>query len=551
MSEETKLLQKQSAWSVLDNRVFRAIWIANVASSIGSFMHDTAAVWTMATLTSSPTLVTLMQAMSSLPMFLLALPAGALADMVDRRKVLMVAQSAALMVTALLAIFSWAGMLRPELLLGATFLLGTCVAFTMPTWQALLSEIVERKDLTGAITLGSIGVNIARSVGPMIAGVLLASSGPTAAFLLNAVSFLGIIVVLWRWKRPAPSPAVHRERIIGAVYAAVRFTRHSAVIRSVLMRNILFAFFGVAPVALLPLIVRGRGLAAGDFGAFMGAYGIGGVLAAFSILPWLRARFSFDQILAGATVVFSLMTMALSIVEHRLLMGAVLFVAGSAWLTSLSTLTVTSQSSFPNWVRARSSAIHIITIQASLALGAMAWGRVTVHSDPHLALQVAGAGLMTTLLLVRAFPVNPAMKLNLTPSSHWSEHELVLEPAQDDGPVMVTLEYEIREEDVDRFYAAMSRLRTTRLRDGAFRWSLYEDLGQPTHFREVFEVGSWGEHLRQHRRATADDKLIEDAVIAFHTGVAPPTVSHFLMKDVRRLGGRSAETRAYDPAGDI
>jgi len=535
---EAKPLQHRSAWAVLDNRVFRAIWIANVASGVGSFMHDTAAVWTLTTLTTSPTLVTLMQSMSSLPMFFLALPAGALADMVDRRNVLIMAQTGALIVTSILTALSWTGHLNPSILLSATFLLGVCVAFTMPTWQALLSEIVEKKDLTGAITLGSIGVNISRAIGPMIAGLLLASSGPTAAFLLNAISFLGIIIVLWRWKRPAPAPMEHRERMLGAVFTALRFTRHSAVIRSVLVRNILFGLFGIAPIALLPLIVRGRHMAAGDFGAFMGAYGMGGIVAAFAILPRLRARYSFDAITAGATTISGLMMLALSVVEHRFLMGAVLLVGGAAWMTSLSSLTVAAQTAFPNWVRARSSAIHIITIQASLGIGAMIWGRVTVHSDPHVALQIAGGGLLCTLLLMKTFPINPAMKLDLTPSFHWSDHDLAHEPAPEDGPVMVTLEYRIRPEDVEAFQKAMSRLRTTRLRDGAFRWSLYEDLGHPCHFREVFEVGSWGEHLRQHKRATADDKLIEDAVIAFHKGSEAPLVTHFLMKDVRGTGQR-------------
>lgn len=404
---------KTSAWSVLNNRVFRSLWLANVASGIGSAMHDTAAVWTMATLTTSATLVTLMQSMSSLPLFLLALPAGALADIVDRRKVIVGAQIAALAVTAVLVVFAWTGKLSPGLLLGSTFFLGITVAFTTPTWSALLAEIVEKKDLTGALTLGSVAVNISRAIGPMVAGILLASTGPAAAFLLNGVSFLGIILVLWRWQRPAAPVGAHSERMLGAMVTALRFTRHSPVIQTVLVRNGLFAFFAIAPAALLPLIVRGKNLAAADFGLFMSAYGIGGIVTAL-LLPKLRARFSADQILFGATLIFALLAAALSFLDQRSLMAALLFVLGSAWITCISTLAVAAQSAFPNWVRARSSAIHLIVMQGALAFGAFVWGQVTVHSSPDFALLVAAGGLL--LMLALAKWLEPFSSLQSLPS---------------------------------------------------------------------------------------------------------------------------------------
>ncbi len=528
--------QKTGAWSVLNNRTFRTLWIANVASGIGSVMHDTAAVWTMVTLTNSATLVTLMQTMSSLPLFLLALPAGALADIVDRRKVIIAAQIGALAITAMLVIGSWTDQLSPPVLLGATFLLGITVAFTMPTWQALLAEIVGKKDLTGALTLGSIGVNISRALGPMIAGVLLAASGPTAAFLLNGVSFLGIIIVLSRWKRPAPvMTGAHSERMLGAIVTSLRFTRHSPVIQAVLVRNGLFAFFAIAPVALLPLIVRGKNLAAADFGMFMSAYGIGGILAAFFLLPGLREKFSSDRILAGATLLFAVLAASLSFLDHRLAMAAVLFAAGAAWLVSMSTLAVAAQSAFPNWVRARSSAIHLIVVQGSLAVGALVWGQVTSHSDPALALRIAAGGLIFTLMLARGFAVQPAMQLDLAPSGHWGDHHLAFEPGDDDGPVVISLEYRVKEEDIPSFTTAIARLRTVRLRDGAFSWLLTQDLEDPTTLRETFHVGSWGEHLRQHERATVDDRRIEEAVLVFHSGGEAPKITHHLMKNVGKI----------------
>lgn len=509
--------------------MFRPLWIANVASGIGSALHDTAAVWTMTTLTHSATLVTLMQSMSSLPLFLLALPAGALADILDRRKVLLAAQTGALVVTAGLALLSWAGYLSPIALLAVTFLLGVGVSFTIPTWQALLAEIVGRQHLTSALTLGSIAVNVSRALGPVFAGLLLAVASPTAAFALNALSFLGIIVVLWRTHPPASARSEHPERMWGALAASLRFTRHSPVVRSVLTRNATFTFFGIASVALLPLIVRGRGLAAADFGALMGAYGMGGILAAIFLLPILRRRFDADGILFGATVILAALAAVLALEPHRLTMEVILLGAGAAWMTGMSALAVAAQSAYPNWVRARSSATQLIVVQGSMAGGALAWGQVTAHSHSSTAMIIASCGLLATLLLGRIHRIGHAMTVDVTPSDHWGGHQLPHEPGDDEGPIAVTLEYEIDPEKALPFQRAMERLRRVRLRDGAFRWSLLQDLENPSQYREAFVISSWGEHLRQHARATRDDRSIEDAAQAFHIGPVPPRVRHHLM----------------------
>lgn len=522
---------------MLGNRLFRSLWLANVASGIGSTLHDTAAVWTMTTLTSSATLVTLMQTMSSLPLFLLALPAGALADIVDRRKVILLAQLGALVATALLVVLSWQGALTPAILLGITLVLGVSAAFTLPTWQALLAEIVAKPDLPGALTLGSIGVNIARALGPVIAGVLLAASGPTAAFLLNAVSFIGIIVVLWRWRRPPREVGAGNERMLGAMVTALRFTRHSPLIQAVLVRTAAFVFFGIAPVALLPVMVRARGLAAGDFGALMGAYGVGGILAAFGLLPALRRRFTNDAILRGATLLFAGLAGLLTLIEQPVALGAVLFVMGAAWLITVSTLTVSGQSAFPDWVRARSSAIYLIAFQAALAVGALAWGAVTVQFDAVTALRIAAGGLAATALLGVFFPINATRDLDLSPSAHWRGHALAMEPTDDAGPVMVTVDYEVRAEEARAFCAAIARLRVIRLRDGAYRWALSRSLDAPEVYREAFHVGSWADHQRQHARATNDDRRVEDAVVAFHRGTQPPRVAHYLLQNVNARPG--------------
>lgn len=516
--------------SPLHTPLFRALWLANVASGIGSAMHDTAAVWTMTTLTSSATLVTLMQSMSSLPLFLLALPAGALADIVDRRRLIVITQALSALVTLLLALIAWRGGLNPVVLLGITFLLGTGMAFTLPAWQAMIPGIVPREALPGAMALGGAGINIARSVGPMVGGLLVAAAGPAPVFALNALSFAGLIVVLVRARQIEPPRTRQAEQMLGAMVAALRYTRHSSAIHAVLIRNGSLVFFGIAPVALLPLLVKARGLAATDFGLLMGAYGIGGITAAFLILPRLRRWMSLDRLLLMGCLSLAIMLGLLSRPASVPVMAAILFVAGAAWLISMSSFSAAAQAVFPNWVRARSSAILVLVVQAAFAVGAMTWGAVTSWANPELALQIAAGGLLASLVLIKAFPLNPHTALNLSPSAHWAPHQLAFEPAPSDGPVLVTVDYQIAPASVDQFRQAMTGLRSIRLRDGAFRWSLFQDLADPSRFRESFLVGTWSEHQRQHERATEEDRIVEERAAVFHVGEVPPKVSHFLMK---------------------
>lgn len=514
---------------MLSNRLFRSLWLANLASQIGSTMHDTGAVWLMSTLTSSATLIALMQTMSSLPLFLFALPAGALADIVDRRRMIVIAQVASLCVAIIISVTSGAHRISPVLLLSLTFFLALGNAFTLPAWQALIPTIVAKPDLSSALTLGSLGINVARGVGPVIGGLIVAASGSTAVFILNAISFLGIILVLLRAEKAPQIPVAHSEQMLGAIVAALRFTRYSPGIHAVLIRNAAFVFFGVAPMALLPLIVRSRHLGATDFGILMGAYGVGGVFSAIFLLPKLRALLSVDRLLLLATLVFASTVFLLSAVQNQIAMTSILFVGGSMWLVGMSTFSVAGQSLFPNWVRARSSAIQLVAVQAGLALGALTWGNITAHFNYATALQVAAIGIAVSAGLVWLLPVNSALQQDLTPSEHWREHDPSIHVGDGEGPVLVSIDYTVKTENAQAFEQAIRKLRAIRLRDGAFRWSLFHDVQESTHYRESFLVGSWGEHLRQHTRATAADKQIEDAVLNFQQEGLPP-VKHFILK---------------------
>jgi len=519
--------------SPLRNPLFRALWIGNIVSNIGTTMNDTAAVWTMTTLTGSATMVSLMQTMSSLPLFLFALPAGALADLVDRRRLILFAQVGALLTAVGMALMAWQGMLSQSLLLLATFQLGVSAAFTTPAWQALIPEVVGRKQLAPAIALGGVGYNIARALGPIAGGLLLGSLGPAPVFALNALSFVAVIVVMSRGNYIATPRSAQREQMLGAMTAAIRYARHARPMQAVLLRGGVHIFAAVAPVVLLPIIVHARGWEASTFGAMMGCYGAGAICMAVLVLGKLRARFSFDQVLFGASLVSAAATAVVTLVPGKFAMGAVLVVCGASWISGLNTFSVASQSAFPNWVRARSSAIYLVVMQGGSALGAIVWGQITSHSSATVALSVAAAGLVLSAILSRIFPISHVENLDLTPSDHWHGHALANEPGPDDGPILVTIEYHIDPEQASGFRAAMLLLRDIRLRDGAFRCSLFVDLDDATLYRETFLVGSWAEHLRQHERATMEDQRIEQAVLDFHKLPDPPVVRHLLMTNLR------------------
>ncbi len=513
--------------------LFRALWLASVVSNIGSTMNDTAAIWTMATLTPSPLMISLMQTMSSLPLFLLALPAGALADLVDRRKLILAAQGGALLTAVGMAILALTGRLSAPLLLLATFQLGIATAFTTPAWQAMLPEIVGKPQLSAALALQGIGFNVARSCGPVVGGLLIATLGPAPVFALNALSFMAILAVMWNPAYAAAPRSVQQEQMLGAMAAALRYTSHAPAMQAVLARAALHVFAAVAPIALLPVLIRERHGSGAEFGVLMGCYGAGAILTALFVLPRLRRRFSFDRLLTTACLCSASAALLLAFAPNKIAMGVILLLAGGGWISGLNTLSVAAQSAFPNWVRARSSAIYLVATQGAFALGALTWGRLTTDFGATPALCTAATWLFACAALDRWLPISHVESLDLSPSGHWRGHGPLIEPAPDDGPVLITVDYHVDPARAHDFRQAMRLLRETRLRDGAFRCSLFHDLDNPKHFRETFLVGSWAEHLRQHTRATVEDQRIDEAVNAFHLGPEPPRVRHYLMTNLR------------------
>jgi MFS family permease/quinol monooxygenase YgiN len=521
-----------SLWSPLRQPVFRSLWVASAVSTIGSWMHDTGSAWLMTSLSSSPLLISLMQVATSLPFFLLALPAGAIADVVDRRKMLLYTQGWMLFFAALLGILTLADRTTPEILLAMTLAISIGSAMNMPVWQSVTPELVTREELSSAVTLSGIVINISRSIGPALAGIIIALTNNTGVvFLLNAVSFLGVILVVSRWKRVAPASALPAERVLGAIQAGIRYVRFAAVFQSVLIRTIAYSFFASALLALLPLLARRElNLDAIGYGFILGCWGIGGLAGAF-LLPKARQKFSIDRIVAVASVVMATMLLALAWTRHLFLIGTIMLLVGIASLCVMVCLNVSAQTAVPTWVRARALAVQLLVFQGSLSLGSLLWGAIAASTSIAIALTSAAVGLIACVLLTRRYRLRCTELLDLRASLHWERPTLVFEPCPNDGPVLITIEYRIAPQQAEEFVTAMKALSRIRRRDGAIQWGLYQDLSEPGRFVETALVESWAEHKRQYERVTNSDRLIEDRVRAFHIGNEPPKLSQMIYSD--------------------
>ncbi|WP_186395955.1 MFS transporter [Stappia sp. TSB10GB4] len=508
--------------------VFRALWIATVVSNVGTWMHDVGAGWLMTSLSPSPLLVALVQAATTLPMFLLALPAGALADIVDRRRMLMAAQLLGLLAAALLAVLTLLDLVTPEVLLAGTFMLGIAAALSAPVFQAIVPELVDKQALPDAIALNSLGVNISRAIGPALGGVIVALAGTPAVFALNAVSIVAVLAVLYTWQRPRTVHALPPEHFFGALKAGYRYTRHSPAMRLVLVRAVGFFLFASALWAMLPLIARrGLGLDAAGYGALLGCMGAGAAVGAI-LLKRLRKRVPANTISVGATLFFALSTLALALAANAWIAGAVMFSAGLAWIGMLTSLNVAAQMASPGWVKARSLAVYILVFQGAMAGGSILWGSVAASTSVPTALLLAAAGQAAALVLAFRWRLPQEQANDLAPSNHWAEPVVFVQPADDRGPVLIEIEYRIEPARLADFVAALRDFRSSRQRDGAIRWDVWEDVAEPGRVIESFVVESWVEHQRQHARVTHADQLDQQLLQAFHVGDRPPVVRHLL-----------------------
>ncbi len=521
-----------SAWSPLRESVFRALWIATVVSNIGTWMQDVGEAWLMTSLTPSPVLVALVETAGSLPVVLVALPAGALADVVDRRRLLLVMQTWMCVAAGAMGILALMGHMNPARLLLLTFLLGVGSAMSNPVWQAITPDLVPPSDLPAAITLSGVGINIARALGPALGGLVVAASGPWAVFFLNAASFIAIMVVIYRWQ-PAPRRSkLPPEDIIGAMRTGTRYLRHSPELQTVLVRSGIFVVCASALWALLAQQARrGLGLRSFGYGLLLGCIGLGAIIGAW-LLPKVRERLSMNQLVAAATVVFAIATTSLAYVHSFGVLAVALAGGGVAWIAVLSSLNVSAQTVTPSWVRARVMAVYLLVFMGGLAAGSAVWGFVAARVGVSTALLFAAVGMLIGLVATWRYRLVSNENLSLTPSMHWPEPVVLIDTEPTEGPAITVIEYRIDPNTADGFLQAMKEMRRIRQRDGAIRWNLLRDAADPQRYIESFVTESWAEHLRQHERVTAEDREAEQRAQAFHLGPQPPRITHLIAEQL-------------------
>lgn len=524
----TPPVPRQNPFAPLRQPWFRWLWPAVLVTYLGVWMQTVGVQWALVNVPNAGTSVALVQTAAMLPIMLFALPAGVLADVFDRRWLMFSVQVYVFLVAGLLAVLSALGHTTPVLLLIFTFALGIGGAVLQPTWQSVIPELVPRDEVAAATRLEMVSINVGRSIGPALAGLVIAVSGVWNVFALNALSVVLLAVVLLLWRRtPPPGPRPTRERFVPALRAGTRYVRHEPVMRRILLRAVLFIAPGAALWALLPLAAREQlGVDAGGYGALFAALGAGAIVAAL-VVGRVRDHVSTNVLLAGAGVVFAAVMVVIVLVPILWLALVVCVFGGLAWTTVISTLNAELQLFLPGWVRARALAVYLVTFTGSLAIASVVWGQAADLVGVSWTYLIAAAVMLAGVVIGVVLTVPETGHLDNETAIYWPDARLASEPDPAIGPVLITVTYTVARERQAAFLTAMQEMRRSRRRSGATRWELYHDAEHPDQFTEIFQVASWEEHLRQHQgRLTRTDQLIEETALAFSD---PPAVPRHLL----------------------
>jgi MFS family permease/quinol monooxygenase YgiN len=491
---------------------FRVAWLAFLAAQVVIWAQTVGAVDVITHESGSAALVALIQTAISVPGVVLSLFAGAVADVIDRRRLLVAASLAMAVSMTVLAVLTVTDVVTPVIVLVLTAALGAGLAMFLPAFSATVPDLVPRGLLAPAVAMTNVSVNVARAAGPALAGVVIALAGAGALFWLLA-AVLGVAVGILAVYGPRDTAPESPERIGAAVRAGARYLRFSAPLRVVIGRTAAFVLFGSALWAMLPVVTVDRlGLDASAFGLLMACIG-GGAVAGAAVLPRLQTALGYDRLTAAGSMVVAVVVAALTVVESPLLAAAVLVVVGVAWMAVVTSLLTAAQMVAPAWVRGRALAAWLLAFQLGFAVGGVLWG-VVANASLDAALLLAAAGLVATVAAGLLFRLPSGAGPAPEPAGNWQDPVVAEEPQADDGPVLVVIEYQVAEEHHDAFVAAMNDLSVVRRRDGAVRWELYEDVAQPGLFVETFSAATWGEHMRQHRRTTEIDVPVEERPFA-------------------------------------
>jgi MFS family permease len=526
-SAVTRSAATVSAWAPFQHRIFALVWVATVISNVGGWMYSAAAGWLMTTLTSDPLMVSLVQVANNLPVLLFAFPAGALADVVDKRKFLIGAETSIALLSTLFAFLVWRRLVDPRTLLFFVFIIGAAGALTAAPWQAVVPDLVPKEHLAPAVALNSLGVNVSRAVGSALGGVLIAVLGISAPFWANGVSNAGVIGALLWW-RPAPRPSAHlpAERLGSAMRTGFRHARHNPRLRATMIRATAFFTFASAYWALLPLVTRER-IAGGAelYGLLLGAIGLGAILGALA-LHRIRVRLGSDRTVAVASVGTVLAIVLFGLARSPVIALIASLIAGASWVSALATLNLSTQMALPDWVRGRGLAIYIMVFFGAMSVGSAVWGEMAVWVGLVNAHWIAAFTMLLAIPLSWRWKLQHSVAVDLSPSMHWPVPQALRLPDDGDGPVMVTVEYHIAEERRQAFLLAMDHLSHGRRRDGAYAWAIYEDAERPGRLLETFYLESWAEHLRQHERVTKADHALQQQIRQLVQD--EPVVTHFV-----------------------
>jgi MFS family permease len=512
--------------------LFASLWLASLVSNIGAWMYNAAAAWLMTTLDGRPLTVSLVQAAASFPMFLFALPAGALADIVDKRRFILWLEIIVTGTSAFFAVLLSAGLVTAEVLLLFVFLVSTIAALEGPAWQSIVPQLVPKEDLPAAVAVNSVGINISRAIGPALAGVIITGLGIAAPFWLDAFSNAGVIAVflLWRARQSAlrPLPA---ERFVGALRESFRYARYNRHLRATLARSVGFFLFASAYWALLPLVTRVQ-IGGGPqlYGVLLGAIGAGAVGCAF-VLPYLKAKLGPNGLVGAGEVGTGLSLLLFGLASEPTMATMASIIAGASWIAVVASLNVSAQVALPDWIRGRGLATYLAVFFGTMTVGSALWGEMASVTGLSVAHFIAAAGALAAVPLTWHWKLQTGAVIDLSPSMHWPEPIVTKPVANDSGPVMVTIEYHVDQKDHAAFLVAMDALSHERKRDGAYAWCVFQDTAKEDVFLETFFFESWLEHLRQHTRVTKADRLLENNVRHFVR--TAPKITHYVSPDRR------------------
>lgn len=527
-SSLSALFSEILASSPLRHRAFRLFYFGSIGAALGYTMQATVAAWLMATLTPSALMVALVQTASTVPALLFGLFAGTLADIVERRTIILVTQVMLLAATAVLGIATLTGLVGPVTLLALTFLVGLGFTFYLPAQQASINELVTREELPRAVALGAVAFNVARAVGPALAGVIAAWVSSGSALLASAACFVLMIVAIRRLAtRERPLPGVP-ERLVAGALSGIRFARHSPAMRSLILRNLTFAICASAFWALLPVIARDQlRLDAGGFGLLSAGFGTGAVMGALSIPAQLRRR-SLNAVVTAAVLLWITSIMLIAVAGFTAFAVVGTLGAGMAWVCVFASLSAGTQSTAPPWVRARAVAMSLVAVQASLAVGSVFWGAWASTAGTRTAL-IASAVVMA-LLHAATWRIRVGMgtEADITPGVRLPELTIVEPPMPDDGPVLIQVDYRVDQDRRAEFLRAVHGVEPIRRRNGAVSWRVFRDLAEEDRIVERFIIPSWAEYVRLRQRMTVADRRTLDALEAFQQADIPIRISRLI-----------------------